>query len=62
SHRKGSTDSVVRFMAKRVLPESARSMINNARRQQGLHQIFSDFCGRKDISCDRCSVLAALDR
>lgn len=60
-HRKGSTDSVVGFMTKRVLPERMSGIVSSARRQQGLHQIFHDFCRRKDISCDRCGVLKVLD-
>ncbi len=60
-HRKCPTDGVVGFMTKRVLPEDLYGMVNNARRQQGLHQVFHDFCQRKDISCDRCGFLIALD-
>ena len=60
-HRKCSTDSVVKFMTNRVLPEGLSNVVNNARRQQGLHQIFHDFCHRKDISCDRCGLLMALE-
>ncbi len=59
-HRKNSTDGIVGFMSKRVLPEEFSGVVNNARRQQGLHQIFHDFCGRKDISCDRCGFLMAI--
>ncbi len=62
AHRKNSTDGIVGFMSKRVLPEDCAGILNNARRQQGLHQIFHDFCGRKDISCDRCGLLMAVER
>ena len=60
SHRKGSTDSVVGFMTKRVLPERMSGIVSSARRQQGLHQIFHDFCRRRDISCDKCGVYKAI--
>ncbi|MFQ5863136.1 MAG: DUF2851 family protein, partial [Candidatus Brocadiales bacterium] len=59
-HRKNSADSVIRFMTRRVLPEGWSGMVSNARRQQGLHQVFHDFCQRKDISCDRCGLLTAV--
>ncbi|HHT9118574.1 MAG TPA: DUF2851 family protein [Candidatus Hypogeohydataceae bacterium YC38] len=58
-----SSDSVLRFMSQRVLPkESAPKLVNTARRQQGLHQIFRDFCQRKDVGCHRCGLFAAIER
>ena len=54
-------NSVLRFMSQRVLPkELAPRLMNSARRQQGLHQIFRDFCQRKDVGCHRCGLFAAI--
>jgi len=47
-------------MTKRVLPERMSGIVSSARRQQGLHQIFHDFCRRRDISCDKCGVYKAI--
>lgn len=56
-----SPDSILRFMSQRVLPkEKATRLVNSARRQQGLHQIFRDFCQRKDVGCQRCGLFVAI--
>jgi ferredoxin len=36
----------------------ARRVVNSARRQQGLHQVYRDFC-RSDGGCARCVVYLA---
>ncbi len=53
-------DSIVKYMTKHVLPEEAQKLINTARRQQGLHQLYRDFCQRRDVSCDRCGFYVAV--
>ncbi len=47
-------DSIVKFMTERIIPEKSVKIVNTARRQQGLHQIYRDFCQRGDVSCDKC--------
>ena len=61
--RKLSPDSVTRFMRRRILgpDEQLRRCINSARRQQGLHQLYQDFCKRDDTDCTQCVLLMALD-
>lgn len=63
SHRKLSSDRITKFMNCRILPplESRGSIINNARRQQGLYQIYKDFCTNSNINCGECSLLQAMD-
>ncbi|MGR3311480.1 MAG: DUF2851 family protein [Candidatus Brocadiales bacterium] len=63
NHRKLSSDRVTKFMNCRVLPplENRGSIITNARRQQGLYQIYKDFCSNSNINCGECSLLQAID-
>jgi hypothetical protein len=63
SHRKLSSDRITRFMNCRVLPplEKRGSIITSARRQQGLYQIYKDFCTNSNINCGDCSLLQAMD-
>lgn len=53
--------SVTRFMVDRVLggSERAKRLITNARRQQGLYQLFNDF-ERDDRSCQDCAFARAM--
>jgi len=37
------------------------SVVNSARRQQGLLQIFKDFCESDDIACERCVLLRSIN-
>ncbi|HHT9131524.1 MAG TPA: DUF2851 family protein [Candidatus Tripitaka californicus] len=53
-------DSIVRFMTERIVPEKSAKIVNSARRQQGLHQLYRDFCQRGDVRCDRCGFYLAL--
>lgn len=53
-------DSIVRFMTERIIPEKSTKIVNSARRQQGLHQLYRDFCGRGDVRCDRCGFYMVL--
>ena len=39
-------------------PDAAGQVVNSARRQQGLHQLYRDFCGGPD-GCDRCVLYLA---
>lgn len=60
--RKLAPDSVVRSMERHLFGTGVRrSCVNSARRQQGLHQIYQDFCKRADSSCSQCVLLLAID-
>jgi len=53
---------VTRTMAVRLFgsTDAARSMVRTERRQQGLHQVFRDFCDAPGVPCGQCALLAAL--
>lgn len=53
-------DSIVKFMTERIIPEKSAKIVNSARRQQGLHQLYRDFCQRGDVSCDKCGFYLTL--
>ncbi|MFN3466953.1 MAG: DUF2851 family protein [Candidatus Brocadiales bacterium] len=53
-------DSVVKFMTERIVPEGSAKIVSSARRQQGLHQLYRDFCQRGDVSCDKCGYYRML--
>ncbi len=63
SHRKLSSDRITKFMNCRILPPLGNrgSIINSARRQQGLYQIYRDFCSNNNVNCSECSLLQAMD-
>ena len=53
-------NAVTRHMQARLFEDatSAREVVTNARRQQGLFQLYRDFCERPDMTCDQCAFLA----
>lgn len=61
--RKLAPDSVTRFMAHHLFggEKRARLCITGARRQQGVHQVYKDFCKRDDTDCSDCVLLLAID-
>jgi len=56
--------SVEASMIQRIFAgdEQAAKIISNARRQQGLYQVFKDFCEKDDRGCRRCALLAELTK
>lgn len=62
-HSKLSPNNVTRFMSYRILGKDTqkRNVVNTARRQQGLLQIFKDFCESDDIACKRCVLLLSIN-
>ena len=62
-HPKLSPNNITRFMNYRILGKDIqkRNVINTARRQQGLLQIFKDFCESDDIACKRCVLLLSIN-
>jgi len=61
--RKLAPDSVTRLMARHLFggEKRARQCITGARRQQGVHQVYKDFCKRDDTDCSDCVLLLAID-
>jgi hypothetical protein len=57
-------NSVQRFMASRIFggEKEAREIVNSARRQQGLMQLFRDYCEPDAAGCRKCAFAEALDR
>ena len=62
-HSKLSPNNITRFMGYRILGKDSQegSMVNSARRQQGLLQIFRDFCESDDIACEKCVLLLTIN-
>ena len=62
-HSKLSPNNITRFMNYRILGKDTRDkgVVNTARRQQGLLQVFKDFCESDDIACDKCVLLQSID-
>ena len=56
-------NAVTRYMKTRIFaePADADSIINSSRRQQGLLQIFHDFCNPSGMTCEDCAFLAAVE-
>ncbi len=50
-------------MGYRILGKDSQgvNVVNSARRQQGLLQIFRDFCESDDIACGKCVLLRSIN-
>ena len=57
-------NSVLRFMASRIFggEDPAGEIVTSARRQQGLLQLFRDYCEADAEGCRRCAFAEALER
>jgi hypothetical protein len=62
-YSKLSPNNITRFMNYRILgkDKQKKNVVNTARRQQGLLQIFKDFCESDDIACKRCVLLLSIN-
>ncbi|MGR3294069.1 MAG: DUF2851 family protein [Candidatus Scalindua sp.] len=62
-HSKLSPNNITRFMNYRILGKNSQEgiVVNSARRQQGLLQIFKDFCESDDIACEKCVLLQTIN-
>ena len=62
-HSRLSPNNITRFMNYRILgkDKQRKNVVNTARRQQGLLQIFKDFCESDDIACKRCVLLLSIN-
>ena len=58
-----SPNNITRFMNYRILgkDKQRKNVVNTARRQQGLLQIYKDFCESDDIACKRCVLLLSIN-
>ncbi|MCF6153752.1 MAG: DUF2851 family protein [Candidatus Brocadia sp.] len=57
-----SGTSVTKFMSHRIFGQSdvSKKIITSARRQQGLYQIFKDFCENDNMSCNKCALYLSM--
>ena len=55
--------AITRFMALRLFgrPDSEVKLLRSARRQQGLYQVYTDFCDSETATCDRCPLVRLLE-
>jgi len=56
-------NAVTRYMKRRMFAgaAAAKRVVSSVRRQQGLIQIFHDFCESADTTCESCGFLAAVE-
>ncbi len=59
----GPDNSVTRYMKTRIFEDArqADSVVSSNRREQGLLQIFHDFCESDTATCEACGFLAAIE-
>ena len=57
-----ASNSVTKFMTNRIFGNENKSdeIVCSSRRQQGLHQIFKDFCDSDNFLCNRCVMYLML--
>ncbi len=62
-HKKISPNNITRFMGYRILGKDTNDsiVVNTERRQQGLLQVFKDFCESDDITCERCVLFLSIN-
>lgn len=62
SHLPLPATSVITFMENRILGQSKapNKIINTIRRQQGLYQLFKDFCENDNVSCNKCALYLSM--
>jgi hypothetical protein len=58
-----SDNSITRYMKSRIFQEgpAAGEIVRSMRRQQGLMQIFHDYCESDSTTCEACGFLAAVE-
>lgn len=59
--RPSSDNSVTKYMKARIFNDPAAGTVSSVRRQQGLLQIFHDFCESTATTCESCGFLAAIE-
>ena len=54
--------SVTKFMGNRIFGQEKVSgkVVNSVRRQQGLYQIYKDFCENNNLSCNKCALYLSM--
>ncbi|MBM4038797.1 MAG: DUF2851 family protein [Planctomycetes bacterium] len=55
--------AITRFMSRRMFGREEREvkMLRSARRQQGLYQLYTDFCDSETATCTRCPLVRLLE-
>ncbi|HUT37320.1 MAG TPA: DUF2851 family protein [Planctomycetota bacterium] len=55
--------SITRFMSLRMFgrPEAEMKLLRSARRQQGLYQLYADFCDSETATCTHCPLVRLLE-
>lgn len=56
--------SVTKFMNNRIFgqPDVSKKLITSARRQQGLYQIFKDYCENDNMNCNKCALYLSMTK
>lgn len=64
NYRPHPPTSVSKFMGIRMFgtTKDSNKIVNSARRQQGLYQLFKDFCENDTISCNKCALYVAMGK
>ncbi len=54
--------SVTKFMGNRIFGQEkiSQKIVNSVRRQQGLYQIYKDFCENDNMSCNKCALYLSM--
>ncbi len=61
AHPKLPPSNITRFMLRRMFGrQSGTTVVNNARRQQALYQIYRDCCEHNDTHCESCVLMRAI--
>jgi len=63
SYPKLPSTSITRSMSLRVFgrPDTGLKLLRSARRQQGLYQLYADFCNSDQATCARCPLVRLLE-
>jgi len=62
NHYPLTATSVTKFMGNRIFGQEkiSRKIVNSVRRQQGLYQIYKDFCENDNLSCNKCALYLSM--
>ena len=62
NHYPLTATSVTKFMGSRIFGQgkASKKIVNSVRRQQGLYQIYKDFCENDNLSCNKCALYLSM--
>ena len=62
NHYPLTATSVTKFMGSRIFGQekASKKIVNSVRRQQGLYQIYKDFCENDNMSCNKCALYLSM--